>query len=245
MAYSATILSTDRLSKIVQQTSHGFDVGDIVRFNGTNFVAAQADNELHAEVVGMVSFKYDANRFAITQTGFVSNLVNGQYAEGHLYYLSVSNPGELQPAKPTAVGEVELPCFIPYTTTSGYFFGSVGTLITSGALFAWTPVIIDTLMTVNNGYQVNGLFELNLTLPSVCAVGDIVRVATVLTNGVRIKQNADQYIQMIDVTTQNGTMGSLHLLTTNGVFSGALELVCTEANKGWSVISGNGTWDVI
>lgn len=245
MAYSATILSTDRLSKIVQQVAHGFQVGHVVRFNGTSFLKAQADNELHAEVVGMVSFVYDADRFAITQTGFVSNITTGPYVAGQLQYLSNFVAGELFFVKPTAVGEVELPCFIPYTTTSGYFFASVGTLITSGALFAWTPVIVDTAMTVNNGYQINGLIELNMALPTVSSIGDIVRVATVLTNGVRITQAANQYIQMINLTTTNGVAGSLHLLTTVGVLSGALELVCTEANKGWSVISGNGTWDVI
>src|SRR4029079_207334 len=104
---------------------------DVLRFDGADFVLAQADSEANAAVVGMVSAVADANHFWVSQIGFLSNLDNGPYTPGDVYYLSPNTPGVLTNVKPTTVGQVELPCFIANGTDTGFWFASVGDLISA------------------------------------------------------------------------------------------------------------------
>ncbi len=243
MAYSATLLNTNLLANPISQAAHGFTLGEILRFNGTIFVTAQADSETNSEVVGMVSSIGDANTFWITQVGYVPALTTGPYVAGTLYYLSPTNPGELTATKPTAAGQVELPCFIAYTTTSGYFFSGVGDLITSGPLFAWTVVTINTNMSVNQGYIVNGGGSINLLLPATSVIGDIIEIATLGTNGCVVTQGAGQSLNIVDVTSTVGAGGTTTLQTTGGVLSGSIRLLCVATDTQWKSIAGTGTWN--
>lgn len=140
MANSAVLLSTDELQKLVLQTAHGFGVGDVLRFDGADYVLAQADSEDNAAVVGMVSAIADANHFWISQIGYLSNLENGPYVAGDVYYLSPITPGTLTNVKPTTIGQVEVPCFIPDSTNTGFWFANVGDLIAGDDIGANTSL---------------------------------------------------------------------------------------------------------
>ena len=200
MAWSATLFNTNALYQGVNQLAHGFIVGDIVRYDGVAFVLAQADNEPNAEIVGMVSNVQDANSFYLTQVGYIFNIASapvnpgGAYIPGSLYYLSETNPGALTATKPTTVGQVELPCFIAYTATTGFFFANVGTLIDSGSVFQWNAINSDQTLLVNNGYIVEAAAPLSLDLPSTAAIGDTIKVASTATSidSVLITQAANQ-----------------------------------------------------
>ena len=53
------------------QTAHGLVAGNVIRYNGTDYVKAQADSPANAEnVVGIVSAVVDANTFRIGLPGF-------------------------------------------------------------------------------------------------------------------------------------------------------------------------------
>ena len=246
MSHSALQLNTNALYQAVNQTAHGFSLGEVVRFNGTDFVLAANTSEANAAVVGVVSTVVNANQFYLTQEGFIAGLTTaptegGAYVAGTLYYLSAV-AGELTSVKPSAVGTVEFPCFIAYTATSGFFFSSGGTLIESGSLFDWTTVTDNTSMAVNQGYNINGVGSINMLLPAVSAEGDIIEIATLGVNGCVITQNAGNSINIVDDTSTVGAGGTVTLQATNGVLSGSIRLLCLTANAAWKCIGGTGVW---
>lgn len=248
MAFTALQFNANALYQGVNKVAHGFtDVGVVVRFDGTDFVAADNSSEPNAEVVGIISSIPNVDQFYITQMGFVSGLTTvpfegGGFVPGDLYYLS-SAAGIMTAIKPTTVGQVELPCYVAYTTNSGFFFASVGDLIESGTLFNWTTVTTNTNMAVNQGYFVNGPGSIDLLLPPASSPGDIIEIATLGTNGCVITQAAGQSVNIADDTSTVGAGGTTTLQTTNGVLSGSLRLVCLTANTAWKVLSGTGAWN--
>lgn len=89
------------------QTAHGFVVNNVLRYNGTDYVLAQADSSVNAEnVVGVVTAVVDANTFRIGLPGFPQG---SGYTPGSTYYLSTATAGGTQTTAPTAAGTVNLP----------------------------------------------------------------------------------------------------------------------------------------
>lgn len=93
----------------VTQASHGLSVGDVVRFDGTDYVQALADTSAHAEAVGVVSL-VDGDSFAYQTAGVVSTLSG--LTPGDLYYLK--DDGSLG----TTPGTIEKPILIATSATS-------------------------------------------------------------------------------------------------------------------------------
>lgn len=75
----------------IGQLYHGFLVGQAIRHNGTEYVLAQADNAVNAQVCGIVSEIIDVHHFRYATDGFVV----GGWVAGSEYYLSPSIPGAL------------------------------------------------------------------------------------------------------------------------------------------------------
>lgn len=249
-AYTARAYSTNALQNIIPQNAHGFVIGNILRFDGVNYVLAQADTFANSQSIGMVNSVLSANQFVLCQAGYIEDIPNdivegAPLVAGTLYYLSTTMPGYLTATPTVVTNEVVVPCFISDSTSSGYFFDNAGRVNKPLTSFDWNVVTVNTNMDVNTGYIVNGVGSIDLTLPATASVGEFVRIATLGANGVVVKQNAGQSINFIDVDTTVGVAGELDLLVTNGVLQGALEIVCTVANTNFKVISGNGNWDVI
>ncbi len=118
-------------SYTITQTTHGFAVQDIVRFNGTIYVKAQADSAANAEVVGIVSAVTNANVFVLTVIGQVTGLSG--LTSGTTYFLSPSSAGALTATEPSTVGQVSKPLLVAYSTTAGYFFDWRGEVIAAPA----------------------------------------------------------------------------------------------------------------
>lgn len=93
----------------VQQAAHGLSVGDVVRFDGTDYVQATADTASNAEAVGVVTVA-ETDAFAYQTAGVVSTLSG--LTPGDLYYLQ--NDGSLG----TTAGTVEKPILIALSATS-------------------------------------------------------------------------------------------------------------------------------
>ena len=119
------------LTDSIAQTSHGLAVGNVVRFDGTNYVKAKADTAADAEVVGIVSAVADANNFTLTTGGRITGL-SGLVA-GDVYFLDPVTAGALTTTEPTTVGFVTKPLLIADSTTSGYLFNFRGEVIFSGS----------------------------------------------------------------------------------------------------------------
>lgn len=226
MPFSARSLSTNILQQAVSQVAHGFAVGAVIRFNGAAWVRAQADTLAHSTSIGMVSFVNSADVFTVTQAGYINQITTGPYVPGSLYYLDTAIAGNIVTTRPSTVNQAIVPLFIPDTATSGYFFDNGAQLVQPGSLFAWSTIIANQTLAVNNGYFVNGAANLDLLLPPVASRGDTIIVWDVGGNGYTITQGAGQSVLMGTNTTTVGAGGSIVSVTQGN----KLELVCDVAN---------------
>lgn len=101
----------------VAQSGHGFIIGDVLYFDGTNYAKAKADAANTAEVVGIVSEVVDIDNFVATTAGYVeSGLeldVDGDpLVAGSVYFLSASTAGGLTLNEPNVVGQVSRPVLL-------------------------------------------------------------------------------------------------------------------------------------
>jgi len=136
----------------IQQTAHGFTVGDILRYDGTGWVWSQANLDANSEVYGMVSVVVDPDNFIITTSGYVTGLVG--LTPGTTYFLSAVTPGRMTPTEPTGDGEISKPIFLSTSPTSGLFTDMRGELIASGGLGANGTALSDSIMQVNHGFSI-------------------------------------------------------------------------------------------
>jgi hypothetical protein len=101
--------------------------------------------------------------------------------------------------------------------------------------FTWNEVVVmgPTSMVANNGYVANNAGLVTLTLPVTAAFGTVIRVAGKGGGGWLIAQNAGQTIHFGVVDTSTGAGGSLESTDQYD----AVELLCTEADTDWTVLS--------
>jgi len=116
---------------LITQATHGFIVGDVLRYSGSTLVKAQANNVANAEVVSIVSQVVDTNNFWVTSNGLVTGL-SGLTA-GTVYYLSPTTAGLLTSTEPTTTGQLSKPVLIAAGTTSGYFHNFRGSVVTNAS----------------------------------------------------------------------------------------------------------------
>lgn len=118
MAQSAIHFSPSTLYNTVVQTAHDFTVGLIVGFNSGTLMydLSVASSLIDAQCIGMVSYVFDANTFALTQCGYVQNIPI-TFTPGEMYYLQDAGEGLLG----TTPGTYNVPLFIPDTAHSGYY----------------------------------------------------------------------------------------------------------------------------
>lgn len=108
----------------IAQTAHGLSVQDVVRFDGTDYVKAQADTPEHAEVVGMVSEVADPDNFTLAVVGKVDGL--SALVAGTVYFLDPTTAGALTDTEPSTIGQVSKPLLIADSSSSGFLFNFRG-----------------------------------------------------------------------------------------------------------------------
>jgi hypothetical protein len=112
----------------------------------------------------------------------------------------------------------------------------------AGDIAAWSEVTDTTgAIAINTGYITNNAGLVTLTLPATAAVGSVVRVVGKGAGGWLIAQRANQYIFMNGSTSTTGVTGSLASTATHD----SVELLCTVANLGFTVISSMGNITVV
>lgn len=116
----------EELKKSVNQSTHGFSVGDVVYFNGTIYALADASAESTAEVAGIVSAVADTNNFTLLYSGYISGLSG--LTSGAAHFLS-ETAGDLTATEPTTAGAVSKPLLIGLSTTTGLFFNMRGQVV--------------------------------------------------------------------------------------------------------------------
>lgn len=127
----ATAPNGDAVQKAINQTGHGFAVGDVIRHNGTIYVEAQADSAANSEVYGIVSAVADANNFTVVNSGYISGLSGLTAGEAH--FLSATTAGAITATEPTGAGQVSKPVLVAVSTTAGYVIHSRGYVVGSNS----------------------------------------------------------------------------------------------------------------
>jgi len=136
-------------TKDITQASHGFVVGDVLKFAGGVYAKAQADSAANAEVVGMVSVVgAGTDDFTLLNLGYVSGL-SGLTANTE-YFLSPTTAGAITATEPSTIGQVSKPLLLATSTTAGYFNNYRGMVIvsnTTDASFSGTATIGNVVAT--------------------------------------------------------------------------------------------------
>lgn len=239
MAYSARRISVNALEKLITQNNHGFIVGQVVTFNGTQYVLAKADSIFDSQGIVMVSSIVDANDFYVVQDGYVIQLPLAR-PPGVQYYLDPVVAGGLTAIRPSGVGQIVLPCFVSTASFEGYFQSNAGQMVESGPIFNWTIVTVNSNLSVNQGYMSSSGGTITLLLPAVSNLGDSIRI-TNLGGNFQITQGVGQSINFGDDTTTVGGGGSITSINVGD----SIELVCYMANVGFQVLSSMGNLTIV
>lgn len=195
------------VSRAIAQTSHGLSAGQVARYTGSAYAAAQADSAANGEAVGIVSAVADANNFTITTHGYVGGLVG--LTAGTCYFLSSSTAGALAATEPTTAGTISKPVFVADSTTSGYFINYRGKVNTTGGIASVVEVTTTTYTLLpNTRHIVNTATLCTLTLPATASQGDLFQVNGKGAGGWKVAQNSGQTIHSTSDTT-TGTGGSM------------------------------------
>jgi hypothetical protein len=112
------------------------------------------------------------------------------------------------------------------------------------ASFGWVEASVNTTIVINTGYIANKAGLLTLTLPATAVQGSIIEFTNINTAvGLRIAQNANQYIRIGTSTSTPGIGG--YVETTQ--IGDSLKLVCIVggASTGWQACPGpQGNWTI-
>jgi hypothetical protein len=127
-----TSASGERITKLICQVSHGFNVKDIIGWSGGTYNKAIANGLYDGEVVGIVSKCYNANCFDLTQSGYITGLTSLSVNALHIFLSDIS-AGLLTSIEPTGNTHISKSVLIANSSTSGWVLPYAGYVITSGA----------------------------------------------------------------------------------------------------------------
>jgi len=222
----------------IEQEEHGFGVGDVIYYNGTEYELALADDVVTAEAIGIVSEVADADAFTVVYSGRINDLAG--LTPGETYFLSDATPGLLTATAPTAVGSVVKPLLIATSETSGVVVNLRGNIITdpSGA-FIFAVTANDTLTAANTGntYTNEGATALiTLTLPT-AALGYEFEFIVVDTDGIRVQAAAGDNIRV-----GSEISGTAQYIQSAKI--GSVVKIKAVNSTNWVAVSSMGTWSV-
>lgn len=238
MAFTARSTSTNILTQLVFQPGHDFTVGQLVRYDNTAmaYVLSQADSAPDCAGTQIVSIVIDTANFYVTPTGYVV-IPGGGFTPGIQYYLSPTTAGLLTDVMPIGLGQVNLACFVPDSTTSGTFWGGSGNVISVSDVFAWSTITTTQVLAVNQGYWVNGGSSISLQLPATAVVGSKIVIKDIGGNGFATVQRSGQFCYMGSGVTATGVTGQI----ISKIQGNQVTLTCQTAN---TVYVGNADFGI-
>ena len=104
----------DSFVKIINQVGHGFSAGNWVRAQGTGvYVLALADNEVNAEVIGIVEEVIDSDNFRLRTAGYIedSSIVPNE-PSGTVFGLDPDTAGLATKDPSLEAGDISKPLFV-------------------------------------------------------------------------------------------------------------------------------------
>jgi hypothetical protein len=160
----------------ITQTAHGFSVGNVLYFNGTSYVKANASAASTAEVIGIVSAVANANSFTLLMEGWISTL-SGLIA-GDTYFLSDVTSGLLTTTEPTTTGHISKPLLVATSSTTGVMTNMRGKIIPNPSSVSGNSTVQDITQNAH-GFSVGNVLYFNGTVYAL-AKADTVTTAEVV-----------------------------------------------------------------
>ena len=113
----------ENISKDFEQTTHGFVVGDVIGYNGTEYTKVSDSTAITIEPLGLVTEVVDLNNFKITYSGFISTTgfkdVNlSGLTGGSVYYLS-NVAGKITATAPSTVNVISKQVLVALSGDTG------------------------------------------------------------------------------------------------------------------------------
>jgi len=125
------VLNGNALFQSFTYSSHGFNIGDILRYETGSWYKAKADTDQNAEVVGMVQ-ETTANAFNLVLNGKITGLSGLTF--GEVYFLSPDTAGAFTANEPTTNGQISRPILFGLTSTTANVLNYRGVEILSAAI---------------------------------------------------------------------------------------------------------------
>jgi len=213
---SSNNVSGEKVSKIINKTSHGFNVGDVIGWSGGTYNKAIAKNSYDGETIGIVSKVVDSNNFELTQSGYITGLTG--LVTNTTYFLSSSTPGQLTSTKPSSDGDVVKAVLVANSSTTGWVLPYPGYVVSTGN----TGTVEWGQITGNITGQTDLMQQLTYCLnsPSTCTVGGIT-AGTVLTGKTMMCLLQDILAPYIIPTFSAFDMTGTFPIEVGSVFSGS------------------------
>lgn len=170
--------SGERISKCITQSSHGFNIQDVIGWSGGTYNKAIADGTYDGEVVGIVTNVDSPNIFEVTQAGYVTGLTG--LVMNTTYFLSDVTAGLLTPNEPTGNTHISRAMLIADSVTSGWVLPYAGYIITTGdsggGMWGTITGTLSDQTDLQNALNLKANCTdiiYNLTSPATCTVGGI------------------------------------------------------------------------
>jgi len=135
-------------TKTVNQSTHGFSVGDLLYMVTTTYTKAIATSAAASEVIGIVSAVADVDNFTLQFGGRVTGLTG--LTAGTTYFLSPSSAGLATATEPSTATQVSKPVYVADTTTTAYLI-----LESRGYVIGSTPAVQDNLILLSTATASN------------------------------------------------------------------------------------------
>jgi hypothetical protein len=167
--------SSIRTLLYVNQTTHGFSAGDVVRSSGSSdaYAKAKADSASNAEVAGIVDSVVDTNNFVLLTSGVFTSGVPA-VAAGTVVFLDPSTAGAMTSTEPSTVGQVSKPVAVVLNNaTRAIFLNYRGMLISQTSRQVQT-LYADGTQTGNTAATETTLFTYTIPASTLTTTGDSV-----------------------------------------------------------------------
>ena len=152
--------SSDKTQVEVAQSSHPFQVGDVVRLSGDDtYAKARANTVGNAEVIGIVTVRTDGNNFTMVTNGHITTAAAvPNNAAGTVLFLDPDNDGELITTEPTTDGQISKPvAIITNANDSMLFLNLRGKVV--GAEAITTEKLQSSVTQITHGFVVGDVIR--------------------------------------------------------------------------------------
>lgn len=236
----------------VNKTAHGFSALNVVRHNGTAWVAAQANTEAACIDCWVVSKNLDTNNFVAVKSGRVTIPAHG-LTPGSTYYLSAASAGALVSSIPIGSTSVPLGFYLPVL----YVVDADTVDIFGHGQATFNPVLAEYVVgdsNVNGGVTFSNLniAAMGKSVGFVYAAGGAPSSGTNKEVGIRINgvssgtgayESRLYFDNGTNLTRNNFTSSNAGRLSFNSASTGTLDGIVVDGEVFASATSGEGiTW---